>query len=81
MRGRLAAGMSCTVKAGLVWIGLDHARTVGRSTAERAAVGPSPGSIFPGCFVHGLHWDCDGIPDCNEILRIVCRGLWLDFGG
>ena len=56
-RGRLAAGMSCTVKAGSVWIGLDRARTVGRSTAERAAVGPSPGSIFPGCFVHALRVD------------------------
>ena len=48
---------------------------------QKRLVDPSPGSIFPGRFVHELHWDCDGIPDCNEILRIVCRGLWSDFGG
>ena len=34
---------------------------------------PRPGSIFPGRFVHELRWDCNGIPDCNWIVRIVCH--------
>ena len=34
---------------------------------------PSPGSIFPGRLVHELHWDYNGILDCNGIVRIVCH--------
>ena len=35
----------------------------------RWLVCPSPGSIFPGCFVHGLHWD-----------SMIAVGLLWDYG-
>ena len=34
---------------------------------------PRPGSIFPGRLVHELHWDYNGILDCDGIVRIVCH--------
>ena len=53
------------------WLGYDTA------LVQWSARGGSPGSIFPGRFVHELRWDCNGIPDCNGIVRIVCIVCWI----
>ena len=37
---------------------------------------PRPGSIFPGRLVHELHGDCNWIPECDGIVRIVCNLCW-----